>query len=158
MIEKADLRKIVILARLSDSMLEKLIPHLELLQFKDQQKIFDEGTTAKYFYMLKSGKVLLEKRISSGVSVSMGAIKPGYSFGWSAISSQNPFSMIATSAEDSGVFSIKGESILEILQNDHSMGFLIMQSLNRILKNRLDRIEEQFLRSIREHPDFVDLL
>ncbi len=158
MIQKADLHKIIILEQLSDNMLEKLLAHIQLIEFKEQDKIFDEGTTADNFYMLKSGKILLEKKISSGVSVSLGAIKPGYSFGWSAISSQNPFSMVATCAEDSNVLTIKGDTILDILQNDHSMGFLVMQSLNRMLKNRLDRIEEQFLRAIREHPDFVDLL
>ncbi|MCP4752988.1 MAG: Crp/Fnr family transcriptional regulator [Proteobacteria bacterium] len=158
MVPKEDLHKIVILEQLSDDMLDRLRPTVELLRFKEQETIFEEGDKAETFYMLKRGKVLLEKRISDKVMVSLGSIKPGYSFGWSTIFGREPFTTVAICAETSEVLAIKGETILDLLDSDHSMGFSIMQSLTRMMKNRLDRMEEQFLRAIREHPDIAALI
>jgi CRP/FNR family transcriptional regulator, cyclic AMP receptor protein len=157
MIPKEDLQKIIIMETLTDDMLEKIAPAIQLVQVGDQETIFEEGEKADRFYMLKSGKILLEKQISSNVTVSLGAIKPGYSFGWSAIFGE-PYSFLAVSAEESEIFTIESDTIVSVLESDHSMGFLVMGSLTRMMKNRMTRIEEQFLRAIREHPDIESLL
>ncbi len=158
MVPIEDLKKIVVLEFLTDQMLEKLTPSVESVTFKEREIIFDEGTEAETFYMLKTGKVLLEKRISTKMTASLGAIKPGYSFGWSAMFKGQSFSFVSVCAENSEVLTIKAEKLLSILNDDHSMGFLVMQRLLRMMKNRLDRLEEQFLRAIREHPDIESLI
>jgi CRP/FNR family cyclic AMP-dependent transcriptional regulator len=157
MIPKEELRKIIIMEKLSDEMFDKIIPTINVLKLTEQEMIFDEGGDAKYFYMLQSGKVLLEKRISDKITVSLGAIKPGFSFGWSSMFGE-PYSFMAICAETSEILMINAEKILSLMQEDHSMGFLLMQSLTRMMKNRMDRVEEQFLKAIKEHPDFESLL
>ncbi len=157
MIPIEDLQKIIILEKLSDEMLEKLIQKVNILKLREQETIFEEGNEAKNFYMLQRGKILLEKRISDKITVSLGAIKPGFSFGWSSIFKE-PYSFTATCAETSDILMINSETIVNILNEDHTMGFLVMQSLTRMMKNRMDRVEEQFLRAIKEHPDFETLL
>ncbi len=157
MIPKEDLRKIIIMEHLSDDMFDKIIPTINILKLTEQEIVFDEGSDAKYFYMLQSGKVLLEKRISEKITVSLGAIKPGFSFGWSSIFGE-PYSFRANCAETSEILMINADKILGLMQEDHSMGFMIMQSLTRMMKNRMDRVGEQFLKAIKEHPDFESLL
>lgn len=157
MIPIEDLRQIIILEKLSDQMLEKIIPNISILKLREQETVFDEGGNASHFYMLQRGKVLLEKKISDKITVSLGAIKPGFSFGWSSIFGE-PYSFKASCAEISEILMIKADNILQLLKNDHSMGFLVMQSLTRVMKNRMDRVEKQFLRAIREHPDFESLV
>jgi len=157
MILKEDLRKIIIMEKLSDEMLEKVIPTINILKLREREIIFAEGNEAKNFYMLRSGKVLLEKPISDKINVSLGAIKPGFSFGWSSIFGE-PYSFMAICAETSEILMINADKILSLMQEDHSMGFLLMQSLTRMMKNRIDRVEEQFLKAIKEHPDFESLL
>jgi len=153
-----ELKSIVLLSQLTHEMLEKIQPYIELFIFKKDDTIFSEGSEAKNFYMLKSGKVILEKRISSKITVSLGTIKPGYSFGWSSILSKQPFTSESICTETSEIYSIKGDRVIELLNTDHSMGFIITQSLTRVLKDRLDRMEEQFLRAIRENPDIKALM
>ncbi len=157
MVPIEDLRKIVILEKLSDEMLEKIIPTINILKLREQEIIFNEGGEAKYFYMLQRGKVLLGKKISDKITVSLGAIKPGFSFGWSSIFSE-PYSFLASCAETSEILMIKAEAILKLMKEDHSMGFQVMRSLTRMMKNRMDRIEKQFLRAVKEHPDFTNLI
>ena len=157
MIPIDDLRKIIILEKLSDEMFEKVIPTVNVLKLTEQETVFNEGSDAKYLYMLRTGKVLLEKRISDKITVSLGAIKPGFSFGWSSIFGE-PYSFMAICAETSEILMINANKILSLMQEDHSLGFSLMQSLTRMMKNRMDRIQEQFLKAIKEHPDFESLL
>ena len=76
------------------AMLDKLVAEVSVLKLREKEVIFDEGLEALKFYMLLNGKILLEKRISEKITVSLGAIKPGYAFGWSAIFNE-PYSFMA---------------------------------------------------------------
>ena len=85
-----NLRDVIILDRLTDQMLEKFQPHIDVLHYDEEDIIFREGDPADRFYFLKYGKILLEKKISEKISFAIGAIKPGYSFGWSAMLDARP--------------------------------------------------------------------
>ncbi len=158
MVTISDLKNIVIFSRMTDDLLEKTIPYIDLSTYKEEAVVFDENDSAQNFYMLKKGKILLKKSISPKITISMGAVKPGYSFGWSAIIAREPFTMMAQCAEDCEIYSINGEKVLEIFNSDPPMGYLFMQHLNKMMKNRLDRWEEQLMRALRDHPDFSKLI
>ncbi len=158
MIEKENLKAIVILNSLTDSMLDKLIPIIDILKYEDRDVVFREGDPAERFYMLAQGKVILEQRIADKITVSMGSIRPGYSFGWSSMLSEGSFTSDAICAENSDVFSVRAQKLNNLLNNDHSMGYLINQKLLQIMKNRLQNRNEQFLNAIKNHPDIKALL
>ncbi len=163
MISKDELRRMVIIREFTDTMLEKMIPLVERLQFDERQPVFRQGDSAERFYLLIKGKVLLEQRLSDKMTVSMDAIKPGYSFGWSSIvrGTLNPYSRYTSDAicvEPSEVFAIKGEDFHIILEEDHSMGYIINRNLNRVIKQRLVYRTEQFVRIIKKHPDMESLI
>jgi CRP-like cAMP-binding protein len=158
MISKDDLKQIVMLGYLSDDMLDLLIPIIEMLQFDAKEYIFRQGDKADRFYMLLHGKVLLEQRISSHITVAVSAIKPGYSFGWSAMVDESEYSMDALSEEPSQVLSIRAEKLTAVFEKNHSLGYIMSQRLMRIIKKRYDVRTEQFVRAIRHHPDIASLL
>lgn len=158
MVSRGDLKQAFVFGYLSDDMLDKLIPITDKLSFKEQEIIFKEGDTGNQFYILKRGKVLLEKHISDKLSISSGAIKPGYSFGWSAMLEGQPYTLDAICAESCEVFSFKGEKIKNLLDGDHSMGYLVTQGLLRIVNRRLDTRTEQFLRVVTKLPDIGELI
>ena len=148
-----DLRRIVILSYLKDESLEKLLPTVDFLRFEERDAVFREGDIAHRFYMLRRGKVLLEKRISDKIAISVGTIKPGFSFGWSAMLEGGPYTSDAICAEPCEVFSIRREKILSLMDSDSEIGYVISQRLLRVIKKRLDLRTEQFLRAISQHPD-----
>lgn len=163
MISKDDLRRMVILREFTDDMLEKMAPLVERMQFDERQLVFRQGDPADLFYLLIKGKVLLEQRLSDKMTVSMDAIKPGYSFGWSSIvrGTLDPYSRFTSDAicvEPSEVFALKGEDFHEMLEADHDMGYLINRNLNRVIKQRLVYRTEQFIRIIKRHPDMESLI
>jgi len=158
MVSIVELRNIYLLEHLSDEMLEKIIPIARPLKFKEKDVVFEKGNKAENFYMLKKGKILLEMEISDQLTISLGSIKSGYSFGWSALLSGPSHTSHAVCAEPSDVFAIPGEKFRDILEGDSSMGYRVMGFAAKILKNRLERRTGQLLKVMANHPDMQKLL
>ena len=148
-----ELKRIYLLRRLTDPMLEKVLPFLRSHSYEDREVIFREGEEAVSFFMLLSGKVLLEVEASEAMMISLGSIKEGYSFGWSAFMPGSTYTSYAICVEPCELFSIRGKDLLELMDKDHSMGFRVMEGVVNILKKRLERRTEQFLKTLRAHPD-----
>lgn len=157
MVNKESLASIGILENLSNEMLDLLIPHIERRHYDSQEVIFREGDRSEYFYMLKSGKVLLEKRISEKITVSIASIKPGLSFGWSALLS-DPLRLEAVCSEPSTIYTLDAAACLQLMEDNPHMGYLIFRNLIRIVQRRLDLRTEQFVRVISRHPHIQPLL
>lgn len=163
MITKEELRRIVILGYLTDSMLEKLIPLVERVHLNEQDYLFRQGDLAENFFMLNRGKVLLEQRISDKMTVSIESIRPGYSIGWSGMMSGGlePYSRYTSDAictEPSELFAISGEELNNVLDEDHDMGYMLCRRLIRVISRRLRHRTEQFVRIIKQHPDIENLV
>ena len=157
MVSLKDLKQIVIMGHLTDAMLEVLQPHIDILNFAEGEVIFKEGDTADQFYLLKKGKVLLEKKMSEKITLYFGAVKEGYSFGWSAMLDGGSYTSYAICAEPCEVFSLRRSIILDRMDKDHDMGYIFTQRLLRVIKARLDHRTDQFLRSIMNQPDLQNL-
>ncbi len=153
-----DLKKIYVLQNLTDKMLERVLPMTHLLQFKEREVIFEEGEKADNFYMLKRGKILLEVEISETMIISLGSIKSGYSFGWSALLSGSSYTSYAVCTEPCEVLAVPGKKFIDLLNEDHTMGYGVMEFTAKILKNRLERRTGQFVKVMSKHPDIQRLL
>ena len=158
MIAREELKQIIMLRYLTDEMLDKLIPITELLYFDKRELIFRQGEKSRHFYMLKEGKVILEQKITDKIAVSLSAIKPGHSFGWSAMLDGEEYSIDAVCAEPCKVFTFRDEKIKALFEEDHSLGFIMSQRLLHIIKKRYDIRTEQFIKTLRHHPEISSLL
>jgi len=153
-----ELKQIVMLGYLTDSMLEKVAGIVDLLQFEPEEMIFRQNDPADRFYMLSRGHVLLEQKITDRVTACVGSIKPGYSFGWSAMIEDSLYTTDARCIEVSEVFSFRSEKIRKLCSREPEIGYRIYQRLLVILKKRYDYRTEQFRQAIINHPDMQDLL
>ena len=158
MISKNDLKQMVMLAYLTDAMLDKLIPITEMNQFDAKEYVFKQGEPAERLYFLVKGKILLEYRISSDIAVSLSSVKPGYSFGWSALLDDEGYTTDALSTEPCQTLSFRSAKLKSLFDTDHSMGFIIEQRLLRVIKKRYDNLTDQFIKALRHHPDIGGLL
>ena len=158
MVSMEDIKAIYLLADLTDQILEEMSSMTELRQFKEREVIYEEGDSAENFYMLKRGKILLEVEVSKQIIISLGSIKSGYSFGWSALIPDSKHTSYAVCTEPCDVLITPGEKFLDLLNKDHAMGFVFMEGVMKILKNRLDRRTGQFLKVMTKHPDIQKLL
>ena len=113
MVSRSDIKDIVIFKYLHDEMIAKLLPEMELLRFAEGEMIFRSGETADMFYSLKRGKILLEQRVLEKVTISVGSVKPGYSFGWSALLGDQKFTVDTVCGEPCEVLSIRAATLFE---------------------------------------------
>jgi CRP-like cAMP-binding protein len=157
MISRDELKRIVMLGYLKDEMLDKLSPIVDVLNYSEREYVFRQGDVAERFYMLRRGKILFERHGSEKMSVAMGSVKPGYSFGWSSMVDVRFYSTDAVCAEPSEIFSVRGQKLRDLLESDNCMGYIFYQRLLRVIKSRLDHRTEQFMRVIRHHPDLQSL-
>ncbi len=158
MVSAQDLKGIAVFEDLTDGMLDKLAPAVEAEAFKERHIIYETGSSADSFYSLKRGKVLLEAELAPTIIISLGAIKQAYSFGWSALFSSATHTSYAVCSEPSEIYVVRGNKLVELLQSDHTMGFLVMKKAAKILENRLERRSAQFLKVISKHPEIGTLL
>ena len=157
MVTLDDLNKILLIQNLPNTMLEQMLPHMHKRSFEEGQIVCDQGQKAHNFYMLARGKVLLEIRIAEGVSIHLGSVKSGFSFGWSALLG-DVYSSYALCAEPCEVLWIPGASLLDIFDRDQALGYVVMTRVCGIIKRRLERRTNQFLKMIRMHPDLIKLI
>jgi len=158
MFSAEELKGIYLLADLNEQMLEKFFPFFQPLQFNEGDIIFEEGEKAENFYCLKRGKILLEVEISETITISLGSIKKGYSFGWSALLPGSFHTSYAVCAEPCEVLAIPGDKFLDLLEGDRDMGYRIMKFVSMTLKGRLEKRTGQFLKVMSKHPDIQRLL
>lgn len=157
MVSVRDLKKIVMLSYLTDDMLETLRTIIKERRFDTGENIFKEGDTADTLYMLKHGKVVLVQNISENITVSLGAIHAGFSFGWSAMLDENQYTSNAFCAEPCEVYAVDKNELMSMLEENHSMGYRLTQRLLRVIEKRYYRRTEQFVKVITSHPDLKAL-
>ena len=157
MVNINDLKQIVMLTYLSDPMLENLARIIDVLKFEKDEIIFRQHKPAERYYMLRSGNIVLEQKITEKVTVCIGAIKPGFSFGWSAMIEDGTYTADAVCVETSEAFSFKRSEVNKLFTQDPEMGLRFYQRLLMIIKKRLDMRTEQFREAIKNHPDMQAL-
>ena len=145
------------IAHLTDDMQARLAQIVDVLKFEKDEILFREGEPADRFYMLRSGNVLLEQRISDKVTACVGSVKPGFSFGWSAMVDNGVYTTEAVCIEPSEIYSFKRDKINSLFEQDPKMGYLMYQRLLEIIKKRLDYRTGQFRKAIEDHPDMQNL-
>lgn len=154
---KEDFRNNNILGNLTDEMLDKILPLVEVLTFEERDHVFKEGDRVEKFYMIRRGTVLIEQRISDHMTVTAGTIAADECFGYSSIFGEGVYSTNAVCADQCEIMTINGEAFMDLLKKDHSMGFYVMHNISEVFGKRVQRRTEQFLRAVTTHPDIHEL-
>jgi hypothetical protein len=68
------------------------------------------------------------------------------------------YNLDAVCAESCKVFMFQDEKLKAIFEEDHSLGYIMSQRLLHILKKRYDIRTEQFIKTLRHHPEISSLL
>lgn len=157
MISKEDFKNNNIFGTLNDEMIAKILPLAEKVTFAQREYVFKEGDPVENFYIIRQGTVLIEQRLTDKMTVTAGTINSGESFGFSSIFSEGVYSTNAVCSDQSEIIVINGERIVDLLKNDHSMGFFVMQNIVAVLNKRIARRTDQFLNAVSTHPDIYDL-
>ncbi len=147
MIDLNDLKSIIMLSYLKDSMLEKLAKITLIREYSAGDIIFKEGDDATHIYSVIEGKVGLEVMKDRSTPVLINTICENRTFGFSAVveTEEKKYITTAKAYMRTRLFAWKGEDLRALFQQDCEMGFLFMQRIAKIIKTRLQIRTVQFL-------------
>jgi CRP/FNR family cyclic AMP-dependent transcriptional regulator len=113
--------------------------------FTKGQLILREGEFANRFYLIESGKVILESGEGFGDPVVVEAIGPGDLLGWSWIFPPYVWHFTARAVEPTDGIFFYGTILREYCERDHSLGYELFKRMSPIMLKRLQAAREKML-------------
>jgi CRP-like cAMP-binding protein len=147
MIHFNELKSIIMLNHLEDSMLEELSRITRIVAYRAGDYIFNEGEDAKNLYGVIEGRVRLEIDKKHTTRISINDIVQGMAFGFSALvdTEKKNYTTYAKAVTDVKLFKWEGSDLETLFNQDFEMGFLFMKEIAKIIKTRLKIRNVQFL-------------
>ena len=120
--------------------------HLALLtdcamavHFEKGQTILREGELANRFYLIESGKVVLESGDGLGDPVIVETVGTGDLLGWSWMFPPYVWHFTARAAEPTTAIFFYGTILREYCERDHSLGYELFKRMTPVMLQRLQR-------------------
>lgn len=115
------------------------------VHFKKGQTILREGDFANRFYLIESGRVVLESGESLGEPVMVDTIGSGDLLGWSWMFQPYVWRFTARAAEPTGAIFFYGTILREYCERDHSLGYELFKRVTPIMLRRLQAARTKML-------------
>ena len=142
-----DLKTIIMLNCLKDSMLEKLSGITSIEEYRSGNYIFNEGEEAKNLYALIEGKVRLEIDTKYSTRIFINDITQSMIFGFSAFveTEKKNYTTYAKAITDVKLYKWEATDLETLFNQDFEMGFLFMKVIAKIIKTRPQIRNVEFL-------------
>jgi len=108
-----------------------------VVQFKKGQVIFREGDIANRFYLIETGKVILESSGALGDPVVIDTIGAGDLLGWSWMFPPYVWHFTARATEPTAAIFFYGTILREYCEHDHSLGYELFKRMGAVMIKRL---------------------
>ena len=164
MADIADLKKIPILRRLSDSDLEKLAAVSEETEFSAGDTIFVEKSDRDSLFIILSGAVRISKETRSGEQKSITSLGAGSFFGEMALFDDFVRSATATAIDEVHALEISKDAFMKFLSSDADGASKLMLEIMRTIAPRIRQTNRELLalyeagRIIGEHAELGEML
>ena len=126
--------------------------HLALLtdcaipvQFRKGQTILREGEMANRFYLVESGKIVLESGEGFGDPVVVETIGAGDLLGWSWMFPPYVWNFTARAIESTRAIFFYGTILREYCERDHSLGYELFKRMTPVMTKRLQAARHKML-------------
>ena len=115
------------------------------VQFEKGQIIFREGETANRFYLIESGKAVLESSEGLGSPVIIDTVSSGNLLGWSWMFPPYTWQFTARTVERTAAIFFYGTILREYCEKDHSLGYELLKRMSAVMVKRLQAARKKML-------------
>ena len=115
------------------------------VQFERGQIIFREGETANRFYLIESGKLVLEATNGQRDPVIIDTIGAGGLLGWSWMFPPYAWQFTARAIEPTTGIFFYGTILREYCEKDHSLGYELLKRMSAVMVKRLQAARKNML-------------
>jgi CRP/FNR family cyclic AMP-dependent transcriptional regulator len=133
------------LAGMSPAQLAILTDCAMATYFKKGQTILREGEFANRFYLVESGKVVLESGAGFNKPMVVEIIGPGDLLGWSWMFPPYVWQFTARALEPTTAIFFYGTILREYCEKDHSLGYELFKRMSVVMMKRLQAARKQML-------------
>ncbi len=116
-------------------------------KFESGELIFREGETANRFYLIESGKVVLESAGDAGAAVTIDTIGAGDLLGWSWLFPPYVWQFSARALEPTNAIFFYGTVLREHCDADPSLGFELFKRMGEVMIKRLQSARTHLLKA-----------
>jgi CRP/FNR family transcriptional regulator, cyclic AMP receptor protein len=113
--------------------------------FKKGEIILREGEFANRFYLIESGKVVLESNVGFGEPLVVETISAGDLLGWSWMFPPYVWQFSARAVEPTTAIFFYGTILREYCEKDHSFGYELLKRISAVMVKRLQAARKQML-------------
>jgi len=114
-------------------------------QFKEGEYVFREGQQADVFYLLRRGAVALETFAPGRGPLRLATVHEGEILGWSWLFAPYRWHFDARALESTRAVAFDGECLRGKCDEDHDLGYELMQRFAQIMVSRLQATRFQLL-------------
>lgn len=115
------------------------------VQFKKGQIIFREGEMANRFYLIESGRIILESNDEHSNGVVIDTIGAGDLLGWSWMFPPYTWRFTARAIEPSSAIFLYGTILREYCERDHLLGYELFKRMAPIMIKRMQSAREKIV-------------
>ena len=113
--------------------------------FKTGQAILCDGEFANRFYLIETGKVVLESVAGMGDPVVIETIGSGDLLGWSWMFPPYTWQFTARAVEPTTAIFFYGTILREYCEKDHSLGYELFKRMSAVMIKRLQAARKKML-------------
>ena len=113
--------------------------------FKKGQVILQEGDQANRFYLIESGKVILESGKAHGQPVVIDTIGAGDLLGWSWMFAPYSWQFTARAAEPTTAIFFYGTILRQYCERDNSLGYELLKRMTSIMMRRMQAARQKMI-------------
>lgn len=114
-------------------------------QFKAGEVLFREGEPANQFYLIESGRILLEAHEPANGTTPVQTLAAGDVLGWSWLFPPFVWHFQARAVEPSKVIILNGAHLLVRAERDRDFGYELMKRVSQVVIRRLQSTRKQLL-------------
>jgi CRP-like cAMP-binding protein len=114
-------------------------------QFKAGEMLFREGEPANQFYLIESGKILLEAHEPANGTTPVQTLAAGDVLGWSWLFPPFIWHFQARAVATSSVIILSGAHLLVSAERNHDFGYELMKRVAQVVIRRLQATRKQLL-------------
>ncbi len=148
MVSNSELKKQVLFEDISDPELKKLANVIKELSLKKDDVLFKEGDDTKGIYMIRSGKIEINKVTPDGWKQTLAVLATGNFFGELSILEKRRHEAMAVAIEKTELLKLSKEEFEKMEKEDPALAFQIIKKLALVMCKNLRRMNEKFLKAL----------
>ncbi|GAA2449494.1 cyclic nucleotide-binding domain-containing protein [Streptomyces sp. NPDC051041] len=115
------------------------------VSFPEDTRIFETGGTADRFWVIRSGAVSLDQRVSSLQRITVAGLGAGDLLGWSWLFPPYRWDFGAEAFSPVRAYEFDAAAVLALCEEDPRLGLTLVRSVAEILAHRLETTRGQLL-------------